>query len=161
MKVGPEIIPAVTQDGSPDMGNSLSTLRVPTHARLIDATAHDLFDTAFSRAATDLKPLLDIHGIVHTRALVLEVGDVRIPMKSSTSSGHVDHQSERSDAGVNIIHSSGRHGQVRVELTSGLSLEIEPVGIVDQAVQDGIPDGWIGKADVPLCNGHLSGDHSG
>ena len=82
-------------------------------------------------------------------------------MKSSTSSGHVDHQSERSDAGVNIIHSSGRHGQVRVELTSGLSLEIEPVGIVDQAVQDGIPDGWIGKADVPLCNGHLSGDHSG
>jgi len=79
----------------------------------------------------------------------------------STDSGHVDHQSERSDASVNIIRSSGRHGQGGVGLSSGLSLEIEPVGIVDQAVQDGIPDGWIGKADVPLCNRHLSGDHSG
>ena len=45
-------------------------------AKLADpAIAHDLLDTAFSRAATDLKPLLDIQGIVHTRALVLEVGD--------------------------------------------------------------------------------------
>ena len=86
---------------------------------------------------------------------------LRIPIKSSTSSGHVVHQSERSDASVNIIHSSGRHGQRGVDLAPGLSLEIEPVGIVDQTVQDGVPDGWIGQAGVPLCNGHSSGDHGG
>ena len=86
---------------------------------------------------------------------------LRIPMKSTTSSGHVDHQSERSDASVNIIHSSGRHGQMGVEPTSGFSLEIEPIGIVDQAVQDGVPDGWIREADVPLSNRHLSGNHCG
>lgn len=82
-------------------------------------------------------------------------------MKTSTSSGHVVHPSERSDASENIIHSSGRHGQGGVDLASGLSLETEPIGIVDQAIQDGVPDGWIGEAGVPLCNRHLSGDHSG
>ena len=87
--------------------------------------------------------------------------EMRIPMKSSTSSGHVVHQSERSDASVSIIPSSGRHGQRGVDLASGLSLEIEPVGIVDQTVQDGVPDGWVGEAGVPLGNGHLSGDHGG
>ncbi len=86
---------------------------------------------------------------------------LRIPMKSSTSSEYVDHQSERSDASVNIIHSSGRHSQGGVDLPSGLSLETEPIGIVDQAVQDGVPDGWIGETGVPLRNRHLSGDHRG
>jgi hypothetical protein len=41
---------------------------------------------------------------------------VRIPMKSSTSSGHAVHLSERSDASMIIIPSSGRHGQGRIDL---------------------------------------------
>jgi hypothetical protein len=82
-------------------------------------------------------------------------------MKSSTSSGHGVHQSERSDASENIIHSSGRHGQGGVDLAAGLSLEIEPVGIVDQAIQDGVADGWVREAGMPICNRHLSGDHGG
>ena len=60
MKVRPEIIPAVTQDSGPDMSDGLSTFRIPAHARLVDATAHDLFDSALGRATADLKPLLDV-----------------------------------------------------------------------------------------------------
>jgi len=86
---------------------------------------------------------------------------LRIPMKSSTSSGHVVHQSERSDASVPIIHSSGRHGQGGVGLAPGFPLEIEPIGVVDQAVQDGVPDGGIGDAGVPFCDRHLSDDSCG
>jgi hypothetical protein len=43
---------------------------------------------------------------------------VRIPVKSSTSSGDAVHPSERSDASMNIIPSSGRHGQGRVDLAT-------------------------------------------
>jgi len=96
-----------------------------------------------------------------SRVVPVRLPMMRIPVKSSTSSGHVVHQSERSDASVNIIQSSGRHGQGGAGLAPGLSLEIEPVSIVDQAVQDGVPDGWIGEAGVPFWNRHLSGDHCG
>jgi hypothetical protein len=41
---------------------------------------------------------------------------LRIPMKSSTCSGHAVHLSERSDASVIIIPSSGRHEQGRIDL---------------------------------------------
>jgi predicted GTPase len=41
---------------------------------------------------------------------------VRIPMKSSTSSGDAVHLSGRSDASISIIQSSGRHGQGRIDL---------------------------------------------
>jgi hypothetical protein len=47
---------------------------------------------------------------------------VRRPMKSSTSSGHAVHLSERSDASEIIIPSSGRHGQGRIDFASGVSL---------------------------------------
>jgi hypothetical protein len=70
---------------------------------------------------------------------------LRIPMKSSTSSGHVVHPAERSDASVHIIHSSGRHGQGGIGFTPGFPLEIEPVGVVDHAVQDGITDSRINE----------------
>ena len=43
---------------------------------------------------------------------------LRIPMKSSTSSGHAVHLSERSDASEIIIPSSGRHGQGRIDFDS-------------------------------------------
>jgi RHS repeat-associated protein len=39
--------------------------------------------------------------------------------------------SERSDASINIIPSSGRHGQGRIGLSARLPLQIEPVGIVN------------------------------
>jgi hypothetical protein len=48
--------------------------------------------------------------------------NVRRPMKSSTSSGHAVHLSERSDASEIIIPSSGRHGQGRIDFASGVSL---------------------------------------
>jgi hypothetical protein len=41
---------------------------------------------------------------------------LRIPMNSSTCSSHAIHLSERSDASVTIIPSSGRHGQGRIDL---------------------------------------------
>ena len=31
------------------------------------------------------------------------------------------------------------------------------MGIVNQTIEDGVSDRWIGKASVPLGNGHLSG----
>ena len=31
------------------------------------------------------------------------------------------------------------------------------MGIVNQTIEDGVSDRWIGKASVPLDNGHLSG----
>jgi hypothetical protein len=45
------------------------------------------------------------------------VADVkmRIPMKTTTCSGHAVHLSERSDASEIIIPSSGRHGQGRID----------------------------------------------
>jgi hypothetical protein len=86
---------------------------------------------------------------------------VRIPMKSTTSSGHVVHPAERSDASVHIIHSSGRHGQGGVGFAPGSPLEIEPVGVVDEAIQNGVSDGWVGEAGMPLCDRHLSNDQGG
>jgi len=41
---------------------------------------------------------------------------MRNPMKSSRSSGDAVHLSERSDASMSIIPSSGRHGQGRIDL---------------------------------------------
>jgi hypothetical protein len=49
-------------------------------------------------------------------ALIVSLFMVGIPMKSSTSSGHVVHLSERSDASEYIVPSGGRHGQGRMDL---------------------------------------------
>jgi hypothetical protein len=46
---------------------------------------------------------------------------VRIPTKSSRSSGHAVHLSERSDASTRIIPLSGRHGQRRIGLAPRFS----------------------------------------
>jgi hypothetical protein len=104
---------------------------------------------------------LQIRTMLYQDALPKPHDDMRIPMKTSTSSGHVVHPSERSDASVHIIHSSGRHGQAGIGFTSRFPLEIEPIGVMDQAVQDGIPDSWVGETGVPFCNRHLSDDHGG
>jgi hypothetical protein len=32
---------------------------------------------------------------------------------------------------------------------------------MDQAIQDGVPDGWVGEASMPLCNRYLSDNHGG
>ena len=85
---------------------------------------------------------------------------MRIPMKTSMSSGDVVHLSKRSDASISIIQSSGRHGQGRIDLAPRLAFESQPVGIVNQAIQDGVCDGRIGEAGVPLGDGHLGG-HQG
>ena len=84
-------------------------------------------------------------------------GGVRGPMKLATSSGHAVHSSERSDASEIIVPSSGRHGQGRIDLAPRLSLESQPISIVHQAIQDGVCDGGIGEAGVPVGDRHLSG----
>jgi hypothetical protein len=49
---------------------------------------------------------------------VTDAVQMRIPVKSSTSSDDAVHPSERSDASMNIIPSNGRHGQGRVDLAT-------------------------------------------
>jgi len=41
--------------------------------------------------------------------------ELRIPVMSSIDSGHVVHPRDRSGASIDIIQSSGRHGQGRTE----------------------------------------------
>ena len=43
-------------------------------------------------------------------------------------------------------------------LAHALSLEVEPVGVVDEAVEDGVGDGGIADDLVPVLDGHLAGD---
>ena len=69
-----KLLPSTAQDGGSNMRDSLSVIRVPAHARLIEANANDLIDGAFGRAATDLEPHFDVDGIIHAVTLVLEVG---------------------------------------------------------------------------------------
>jgi hypothetical protein len=49
---------------------------VPTHACLVDAITHNLFDTTLSSTATDLHALLDEERVVHTLSLVFEITGV-------------------------------------------------------------------------------------
>jgi hypothetical protein len=46
----------------------------------------------------------------------LEASWVRIPVMSSIDSGHVVHPRDRSGASIDIVQSSGQHGQGRTEL---------------------------------------------
>jgi hypothetical protein len=57
------------------MGDSLCTFGIPAHTRLLDARAHDLFDGACGGATPNLKPALDVDGIVHALVLILKVSD--------------------------------------------------------------------------------------
>jgi len=55
---------------------------------------------------------------LHTETLAVHA---RISTKPSTSPGHAIYLSERSDAIIHIIHSTGRHGQGRKEQSPGQS----------------------------------------
>ena len=58
---------------------------------------------------------------------------------------------------------SGFLGDVKIgalggDLSHAVSLEGEAVGVVDEAVEDGVGDGRIGNDLVPLLDRHLAGD---
>ena len=40
-------------------------------------------------------------------------------------------------------------------------MQLEPVGVVNQAIQDGIADGWVREPGMPVNDRHLSGDQGG
>lgn len=42
-----------------------------------------------------------------------------------------------------------------------LAIEIDAVGVMDQAVKDGVGVGWIAHQRVPLIDGKLAGDDGG
>ena len=44
-------------------------------------------------------------------------------------------------------------------LPAGVSLEVELVGVVHEAVQNRVSDGGVGDPVVPLLDGQLAGDH--
>lgn len=66
-----------------------------------------------------------------------------------------------SDASMIILPSSGRHGQVGIGSAPRLPLQFQPISIVDQPVQDGIPKRRVGDASMPLSHGDLGGDQGG
>ena len=88
---------------------------------------------------------------------------VRIAVMLTTDSGRADHPTEQSDASKNIVQSMGHLEQGGTELALRFSLELEPVGIVNRAVQDGIGESGIGKASMPtkdIANTGLGGVES-
>jgi hypothetical protein len=42
-----------------------------------------------------------------------------------------------------------------------LPLQLDPVGIVDETIQDGVRQGWAADDFVPLREWHLAGDNGG
>jgi hypothetical protein len=56
LKIRPEIIPTVAEDSGPNMSDSFSMVRLPTHAGLIEPDADDLLDGAFRRTTANLTP---------------------------------------------------------------------------------------------------------
>jgi hypothetical protein len=51
-----------------------------------------------------------------------------------------------------------KFGALCGDFAHAVSLEFEPVGIVDEAIEDGIGDGGIGADLVPVVDRHLAGD---
>lgn len=45
-------------------------------------------------------------------------------------------------------------------LSQRLAFEFEPIGVMHQAIQDGIGHGGVGDDLVPLADGELAGDES-
>ncbi len=82
----------------------------------------------------------------------------RIPAKPSTCSGDVVHLSERSDCRIGIVPSRGRYGQGGIKLPSRFPFQLEPIGAVNQVIQDGIADGRIREAGGPVSDRDLRGD---
>jgi hypothetical protein len=76
----------------------------------------------------------------------------------NVNSGDVDHSRRRSDASKNIVQSSGQFGQERTELPLRFALELDAIGIVDQAVADGSGEGGIRETGVPVSDRNLVGD---
>src|SRR5215211_5738026 len=56
---------------------------------------------------------------------------------------------------------SVRHGAFCSYFSLGLSFQLNAMSIVDQAVQDGICQGGIGNASVPVCNRDLGSNQGG
>ena len=61
-------------------------------------------------------------------------------------------QSERSDAGSAFLVGYPRCRQFLHALSHGFSLQIDPVGIVDQPVQDGVSQGGITDLIMPFLH---------
>src|SRR3989304_176822 len=54
--------------------------------------------------------------------------------------------------------SSGRHEGNRPSFSWATSSQIQPVGVVDQAIEDTIANGGVGEAGKPICHRHLRSD---
>ena len=74
--------------------------------------------------------------------------------------GHPAGQSERSDAGVALLVRGALCRQFLHPLSHRIALEVDPISVVHQAVEDGIGQGWIADQFVPVVHGHLAG-HEG
>ena len=57
-----------------------------------------------------------------------------------------------SDASITIIHSSGRHGQGAIGPAARFPSQFQPIGVVDQPIQDGVPERRIWAALLPLVS---------
>lgn len=56
----------------------------------------------------------------------------------------------------------GGDGQVRGQsLAHGVALEGEPVGVVNQTIEDGVGERWIAEVGVPVLDTQLTGDQRG
>jgi len=85
---------------------------------------------------------------------------MRIPRDSATgSTGLRPGQSERSDAGGALLLGGGRRGQLgSPALAHGLALEGDAVGVVHEAVEDGVGEGWVADDLVPVLDRQLAGE---
>ena len=52
-------------------------------------------------------------------------------------------------------------GQCRVAFSHGLSFQMDAVSVVDEAVEDGVAEGWIADDLMPVIDRHLGGDERG
>ena len=94
--------------------------------------------------------------------------NVRIPVKSSTESGlcrppiPVFTVHKKSSAALaTSLYTTGRHAYSRARFPLRFTDQIEAVSVMDQAIQDGIRQGWIREARVILSHGHLGRDQGG
>jgi hypothetical protein len=55
---------------------------------------------------------------------------------------------------------SVRHGPLCSNFSLRFAFELDALGVVDEAVKDGIGESRIGNAQVPVGNGDLAGDQS-
>src|SRR3990170_1395375 len=57
--------------------------------------------------------------------------------------------------------SSGRHDCRRPDFSLRISCQIQPVGIVDNAIEDTIPNGGVGETSKPVRHRYLRSDQGG